>query len=347
MNKNFKKKLRDLASILDVTYEGDGEIEIFGYSGIQEGKKGTITFLADAKFEKYLKNTKASAVIIKKDFKAISADKPVLYSENPYYTFIKVVEIFDPVIHPEQGIHKTAVLEKDVKIGKNVSIGAHVFIGNMTEIEDDSVIYPSAYIGKNCKIGKKSIIYPNVSILDRTSIGNRVTIHSGTVIGSDGFGYINVSGVHKKIPQLGNVVIEDDVEIGSNVSLDRATLEETRICKGTKIDNLVQIAHNVKIGNNTLIISQVGIAGSSEIGSNVILAGQVGVVGHIKIGDYSMIGSQSGVGKSLPNNSRCSGSPAFNHRNWLKSITTFPKIPEMFKRIKNLEEKIAKLDMEK
>jgi UDP-3-O-[3-hydroxymyristoyl] glucosamine N-acyltransferase len=345
--KKFKKKLKDLASLLGVPFEGDGEVEITGYSGIQEGKKGNITFLADAKFDKYLENTKASAIIIKKDYNNPDITIPILRSENPYVTFIKVVELFNPREHPAPGIHQRAVIEKKVEMGMNISIGANAYIGEGTSIGDDSVIYPCAYIGKGCTIGSRVVIYPNVSVLDKTIIGSRVIIHSGTVIGSDGYGYVNVSGIHHKIPQLGRVVIEDDVEIGSNVSVDRATLDETRICKGTKIDNLVQIAHNVKIGQNTLIVSQVGIAGSSEIGNNVILAGQVGVVGHIKIGDNTIIGSQSGVSKTLPPNSRCSGSPAFDHRSWLKSATVFPKISDMLKKLKELEEKVERLEGEK
>ncbi|MBU1626592.1 UDP-3-O-(3-hydroxymyristoyl)glucosamine N-acyltransferase [bacterium] len=342
----INKKVRELADLLGIPFEGDGDVEIYGYSGIQDSKKGTITFLSDKKFEKFLDKTRASAIILQKGKEYPSIKIPKLYSEYPYFTFVKIIELFKPRRHPLPGIHKTAIIEESVHFGNNVSIGAHVFIGEKTSIDDGSIIYPSAFIGRNCKIGKNSIIYPNVSILDETEVGSKVIIHSGTVVGSDGYGYINISGIHEKIPQTGKVVIEDDVEIGSNVSIDRATLDETRICKGTKIDNLVQIAHNVKIGENTLIVSQVGIAGSSEIGKNVILAGQVGVIGHIKIGDNSIIGSQSGIGKSLPPNSRCSGSPAIDHKSWLKSIVTFPKIPDMLKKLNELEERINKLDFE-
>jgi UDP-3-O-[3-hydroxymyristoyl] glucosamine N-acyltransferase len=340
------KTVKELAKLMSITFDGDGEVKISGFSGIQDGKKGTITFLSDKKFEKYLATTKASAIILEKGKEYPTVKIPKLYSQYPYFTFVKIIELFKPRKHPSSGIHPSAVIENGVHLGNNVSIGAHAFIGEGTSIDDESIIYPSVFIGRDCKIGAKSILYPNVSIMDESEIGTYVIIQSGTVIGSDGFGFMNIKGIHEKIPQMGKVVIEDNVEIGSNVSIDRAVLEETRICKGTKIDNLVQIAHNVKIGENSLIVAQVGIAGSSEIGNNVILAGQVGLIGHIKIGDNSIIGAQSGIGKSLPPNSRYSGSPAFDHKSWLRSIITFPKIPDMLKRLNDLEKKINKVDLE-
>jgi len=342
----IKKNVKQLSEFLGIPFAGDGEVEIYGYSGIQDAKEGTITFLADVKFERFLENTRASAIIVGKEFDFQSLDIPILISETPYYSFVKVVELFTPRRELQKGVHPTAVIEKGVELNDNITIGANAFIGEGTEVGQECIIYPTVFIGRNCKIGEKTVIYPNVSVLDDTEIGSNVIIHSGTVIGSDGYGYIKVGEVHKKIPQMGRVIIEDNVEIGSNVSIDRATLDATRICKGTKIDNLVQIAHNVKVGQNTLIISQAGIAGSAEIGNNVILAGQVGVVGHIKIGDNTIVGSQSGVGKSLPPNSRCSGSPVVEHKTWLRATIAFSRLPEMLKRIKELEKRVFKSERE-
>jgi len=338
------KSTGELAEYLGIPCEGDTSIKITGFSGIQDAKPGDITFLSDPKFANYLSTTEASAIIINRETDKSGLNIPVLISENPYLSFVKIVELFTSGRHPAPHIHEKACIAEDARLGIDIFVGANAFIGKNCTLGDGCIIYPSVYIGNNCRIGARTIIYPNASILADTEIGSDVIIHSGTVVGSDGYGFINMNGVHEKIPQVGKVVIEDNVEIGANVTIDRATLDETRICRGTKIDNLVHIAHNVRIGENSLIIAQVGISGSTEIGKNVTLAGQVGLVGHIKIGDGSIIGSQSGVNKSLPPNSIYSGSPAIDHRKWLKMVVSMPKIVDLLKKVKELEKKINELD---
>jgi len=334
-------KLGDIAKLVNGEIYGDTEIEITGVSGILDAAQGDITFISSKKYLKEIGNCKASALIVKEQIKGISI--PQLKVSNPYLAFAKLLEFFyvKPFIHT--GISKSAIISDKAAIGNNVTIFPSVFISDGAFIGDGTIIYPFVYIGENTKIGNNCVIYPNVTIRENVKIGNKVIIHSGSVIGSDGFGYVFDNGVHKKIPQVGGVIIEDDVEIGSNVSIDRATLGNTIIGKGTKIDNLSQIAHNVKIGSNSLIIAQVGIAGSTEIGDYVTLGGQVGVADHTKIESQTMIGAQSGIMGNVPKGIY-SGSPAIPHREWLKAQAIFARLPEMHKKIKELEDKLKELE---
>ncbi len=334
-------KLEDIAKLVNGEIFGDHELEITGVSGILDAKPGDITFISSKKYLKEIGNCKASALIVKEPVEGISISQ--LKVSNPYLAFAKLLEFFyvKPFIH--KGISKSAIISDKATIGNNVTIFPSVFISEGAVIGDETIIYPFVYIGENTKIGNNCLIYPNVTVRENIEIGNKVIIHSGTVIGSDGFGYVFDNGVHNKIPQVGGVIIEDDVEIGSNVSIDRATLGNTIIGKGTKIDNLSQIAHNVKIGSNSLIIAQVGIAGSTEIGDYVTLGGQVGVADHAKIESQTMIGAQSGIMGNVPKGVY-SGSPALPHREWLKAQTIFAKLPEMHKKIKELEDKLKELE---
>jgi UDP-3-O-[3-hydroxymyristoyl] glucosamine N-acyltransferase len=243
-----------------------------------------------------------------------------------------------------QGVHKSALLGKDVKLGKNAALGAYVVVDDGAQIGDNAVIYPGCFIGRQAKIGNNVLIYPNVSIRERVSIGNNVIIHSGTVIGSDGFGFVEVNGKHHKIPQVGTVEICDDVEIGANVTIDRARFDKTVIGRGTKIDNLVQIAHNVVIGENCLIVAQVGISGSTTIGNNVILAGQAGLVGHITVGDKARVTAKSGVIKSIPAGAMFAGYPARPFLENQKSHAHVHNLPKMFDLVKELKKKIESLE---
>lgn len=340
------KTLREIAEFIKGKLQGDPDTLIFGVSGIKEAKEGEITFLANPKYITYLDKTHASAVIVPYDIESIN--KPVICVENPSLAFAKVISLFVSSTgkHP-QGIHPTAVVGKNVKLGKDVCIGAYVVIEDEAEIGDRTVIYPCCYIGYQTKIGKDTLIYSNVSIRERITIGDRVIIHSGTVIGSDGFGFATVEGVHHKIPQIGTVEIGDDVEIGANVTIDRARFDKTVIGKGTKIDNLVHIAHNVIIGENCIIVAQVGISGSTTIGKNVTLAGQVGIVGHISIGDNSIVMAQSGVTKSFPQNSILWGSPAKSADLAKRINACVQNLPRLYKKVSELEKRLMQLEGKK
>ena len=337
------KTLKEIASAINGKIIGDENIIITGVCGIKEAQQGDITFLAHLKYESFLKKTHASAIITSKDIKF--PGKRIVQTENPSLAFTKVISMFMPqhLKHPA-GIHERAVISKDVKLGENVSVGACSVIEDGTSIAEGVVIYPNCYLGRDVKIGKNSLIYPNVTIRESSIIGKNVIIHSGSVIGSDGFGYVEVEGAHHKIPQTGTVVIEDDVEIGANVTIDRARFGKTLIGKGTKIDNLVQIAHNVKVGPNSIIVAQAGISGSTSIGKHTILAGQAGLVGHIDLGDNVIVGAQSGVTKSFPSDTVVLGSPAKPISEQRKIFACISKLPELFNTLKRIKKKVLKDD---
>ncbi|HEC69479.1 MAG TPA: UDP-3-O-(3-hydroxymyristoyl)glucosamine N-acyltransferase [Candidatus Omnitrophica bacterium] len=334
--------LDEIAQLIEGEVVGDPNIVITGISGIKEAKQGDITFLANPKYTPLLKTTQASAIIT--SFEVNNTSKPLIKTANPSLAFAKIVSLVGPnnVRHP-QGIHPTALIAENVKLGKDVAIGAYAIIEEGVVIGDNTIIYGGCFIGHDTKIGKDVLIYPNVSIRERIEIGDRVIIHSGTVIGSDGFGFATVKGVQEKIPQIGTVVIEDDVEIGANVTIDRARFDKTLIGKGTKIDNLVQIAHNVIIGEHSIIVAQAGISGSTVVGKGVILAGQAGVVGHIHIGDGAIVAAQAGVTKSVPPNTKVSGYPAKPHEQAKRVNACVQRLPLAYKRIKELEEEVKKL----
>lgn len=338
----MEKTLKEIASLINGELIGDGNVKINNINGIKEAQQGEITFLANPLYQPLLNETKASAIITSKDIE--SASKPIIRTDNPSLAFSKVISIFrtQQKEKPPEGIDKAALIGKDVSLGKDVTISAYAVIEEGTSIGEGTIIYPHVYIGHNTKIGKFSKIYPNVSIRENSVIGSKVIIHSGTVIGSDGFGFVKVDGVHQKIPQTGIVVIEDEVEIGSNVSIDRARFGKTIIGKGTKIDNLVQIAHNVTIGPNSIIVSQTGISGSVSIGKEVVLAGQVGIVGHVEIGDKVIVAAQSGVSKSIPADSVVLGSPAKPISEEKRILACIRRLPELFKAVKELKDKLVK-----
>lgn len=338
----MKKTLEEIASLIGGELIGDGNIQISSFSGIKEAQEGEITFLANPLYRPLLDETKASCVITSKDVK--SASKPIIRTDNPSLAFSKVISLFKTQQEekPLKGIDKTVLIGKNVTLGKDVAISAYVVIEESSSIGEGTAVYPHVYIGHNTTIGKFTTIYPNVSIRENSVIGNNVIIHSGTVIGSDGFGFVKVNDIHQKIPQTGIVVIEDDVEIGSNVSIDRARFGKTIIGKGAKIDNLVQIAHNVKIGPNSIIASQTGIAGSASLGKDVTLAGQVGIVGHVEIGDNVIVAARSGVTKSIPANSVVLGSPAKPMSEEKKILACIRRLPELFKSVRELKEKLLK-----
>ncbi len=339
----LRKTLNEIAKLIDGKVVGDGDILITGVSGIKEAAEGDITFLANPKYSPLMDKTRAAAIITSID--AQKTSKPVILTENPSLAFAKIISMFmpDDAGHPE-GIDYAVVMGKNVTLGKDVAIGAYVVIGDNVVIGDKTIIYAGCFIGHHSKIGNQTLIYPHVSIRERISIGNRVIIHSGTVIGSDGFGFATIKGSHHKIPQVGTVEIADDVEIGANVTIDRARFDKTVIGRGTKIDNLVQIAHNVVIGENSLIVAQVGISGSTIIGNSVTLAGQAGLVGHITIGDNAIVTAQSGVAKSVPPDTMVSGYPARPFMTTQRVNASLQNLPKLFDLVRELKKKIEELE---
>ncbi len=329
-------KLRELAEKFGCRLVGNGETEITGVAEIHRAGPGQITFLTNPRYKKFLKGTKASAVLTGSEIKGIKI--PQLICEEPYVVFAKLLALFYPEKLPEPQISPKASISKTANIGNNCYVGDFVFIGENTTIGDNCFIFPGVYVGNNCQIGEGTVIFPNVSIYDGTVIGRGVRVHSGTVIGSDGFGYAFSKKEMKiyKVPQRGRVVIEDFVEIGANTTIDRGTIGETLIGEGTKIDNLVQIGHNVKIGKYCFIVSQVGISGSTKIGNFVTLAGKVGVAGHIEVGDNITVGAKSGITKSLKEPGTYAGFPARPYREWRKIQALIDRLPEIYEKVKRL-----------
>jgi UDP-3-O-[3-hydroxymyristoyl] glucosamine N-acyltransferase len=340
----MRKTLKEIAGLIEGEVIGDSSVVITGANGIKEAESGDITFLSNPKYYSFLNSTSASAVITSREI--FETNKPVIRTNNPSLAFTKVISLIkaDAIDHPK-GMPASAILGKNVKLGKNVSLGAYAVVGDNTRIGDNSIVYPGVFIGSDVSLGANTLIYTNVSIREKCIAGNNVIIHSGTVIGSDGFGFVAIEGKHYKIPQVGVVEIGDDVEIGANVTIDRARFGKTFIGAGTKIDNLVQIAHNVTIGKNCLIVAQVGISGSTIIGDNVILAGQVGLVGHITIGDNVIVTAQSGVSKSIPANVIISGSPARPNMENQRIVACTHNLPKLFGLVKKLKKRLEELEL--
>jgi UDP-3-O-[3-hydroxymyristoyl] glucosamine N-acyltransferase len=341
-------KLRDIARFLDATIEGDPEQEISGVSKIEEAGEGAISFLANPKYSRYLASTRASAVIVGQTVKV--EDRPatlpplsLIRMADPYVGFVRVLAKFHPPTPPlPPGIHPTAVIDPSATLGTDVRIGAHAVIGARCRIGDRTMIAQCAVLGDDVHVGDDAIVYSNVSVREGCRIGSRCILQPGAVIGSDGFGFApKPDGSYEKIPQMGNVVIEDDVEIGANTTVDRATLGETRIKKGTKLDNLVQVAHNVVIGENTVMAAQSGISGSTRLGKNVMVGGQVGFTGHIEVADGVKVGAQSGVHHSLTTpKGTYFGTPAYPHREAMRIYGSFPHLPELLATVRDLVKRL-------
>ena len=334
-----------IASLLDATIKGDGQVKVSKPSKIEEGTPGTITFLGNSKYEEYLYTTKASIVILQKDFELrepISATQILV--EDVYQSLSILLNHFGNQGGGPEGISDLAFSE--TSFDASVNIGAFTVIGKNVNIAAGSTIFPQCYIGDNVKIGKDCIIYPGVKIYKDCVIGDRCIIHSNAVIGSDGFGFAPTKdGSYKKIAQVGNVILEDDVEIGALTVVDRGSIGSTRVLKGAKLDNLIQIAHNVEIGSNTVIAAQAGIAGSTKIGNSCRIGGQAGFVGHIEIADGTMVQAQSGVPTSVKEpKTALYGSPAIGYRNYLKSYSLFKKLPDLQQKIQELESKVKALE---
>lgn len=330
-------KLSDIAFLVHGEIVGDPDLDITGVAGILEAGEGDITFFSGERHRKDLSHCRASCIIVREPLD----DLPItqLKVANPHLAYALLLKHFYIKPLKPVGVMKDAFISENATIGEDVSIFPHSYIAEGASIGKGSVIYPFVYVGEKTVIGEQCVIHPHVTVREGITIGNRVIIHAGTVIGSEGFGYVFHEGRHHKIPQIGRVVIGDDVEIGSNVAVDRSTTGDTVIGTGTKIDNLVQIGHNVTIGNNSIIVAQVGIGGSTVIGDYVTLGGQAGVADHTKIESGTMVGAQSGVMGNVVKGVY-SGSPVIPHRDWLKAQAIIAKLPELYKRIKELEEKV-------
>jgi UDP-3-O-[3-hydroxymyristoyl] glucosamine N-acyltransferase len=335
--------LADLAARLGCRLDGDGAIEIARVATLDQAGAGDLTFLANPKYAQAAQQTRASAIILSED--APPAPCAMLRSTHPYRAFADALALLGRNERPPDGVHPTAVVAADARVGRGVSIGAFAVVGAGADIGQRVVLHPHVVIGPGARIGDDSVLHTRVSVRERSVIGSRVVVQDGVVIGSDGYGYVtDPDGVHHKIPQQSVVVIEDDVEIGANTTIDRPAVGETRIGRGSKIDNLVQIAHGVKVGEHVLLVAQVGIAGSTKIGDHVVLAGQVGVVGHITIGDRAQATAQTGISNSVEPGALMSGYPAIDHRDWLKASVAFKNLPDLRRQLKDLQARLDALE---
>jgi len=342
--------LEQVAAILNGSIIGSTDKKVNTISNIEEAKEGSITFLSNPKYEPFIYKTQATAVIVNDDFEPKEELSTTLIKvKNAYSSFTALLEEYQKIISfQKNGIEQPSFILESAEYGENLYLGAFAYLGEKVRVGKNVKIYPQAYIGDNVQIGDNTIIYPGVKIYANCLVGNHCTIQAGAVIGSDGFGFApQEDGTYKTIPQIGNVILKDKVDIGANTTIDCATFDSTIIEKGVKLDNLIQVAHNVEIGENTVIASQTGISGSTKVGKQSILAGQVGLVGHIKIGDHVIIAAQSGVTKNVPDKTTIMGSPAYDKMDYVKSLVIFKKLPEMQKRINALEEKILNLATEK
>ncbi|TMQ53152.1 MAG: UDP-3-O-(3-hydroxymyristoyl)glucosamine N-acyltransferase [Candidatus Eisenbacteria bacterium] len=339
----MKVTLEAVAKAIDGTVVGDGSVEITGVAGIREAREGDLTFLANPRYESYLDQTQASAIIVSENHRSIG--KPLIQNPNPYLAFLKAIRLFaGEAERPCAGVHPTAVVSEEAYVAQDASIGPYVVIERGASIGARAIVHAGCYVGARARLGDEILLYPNVTVREECVLGDRVIVHSGTVVGSDGFGFVRDGDVYRKLPQVGNVVVEDDVEIGANVTIDRATTGTTRIGAGSKIDNLVQIAHNVQVGENCIIVAQVGISGSTVLGDHVVLAGQVGIVGHIEIGDGASVGAQSGVSKSVKAGERMFGYPAMPLRQAKRIEASIRNLPELIQTVRRLKRRVDELE---
>jgi UDP-3-O-[3-hydroxymyristoyl] glucosamine N-acyltransferase len=337
----MKRTLGELAALLQGEVKGPPGLELEGIAAIETAGPREITFISEKRYVRMANSSQAGAFIVGPDLADLP--RPLIIVPHPYLAYARVAALFAPARPRWPGISDQACLGRDLTLGREVSISPLVFIGDRVRLDDGVTIMPGCYLGDEVHVGAGTLIYPNVTILERCQVGQRCIIHSGTVIGADGFGFIPTAAGNEKIPQLGTVVIEDEVEIGANCAIDRGALGETRIGRGGKIDNLVHLAHNVTVGEHSMLVAQVGVSGSTKLGRRVVLAGQVGLVGHIELGDGVRVGAKSGVAHAVPAGQDVSGIPAFSHRQWLQSMALLPKLPELHRRLKRLEQHLAEL----
>ncbi len=338
----MEKSLKELATLLGGKVIGDENAVVSSLGTLDEATEGQITFLANPKYVGKVATTRATAVIVSHG--AERYGRNVIEVKNPYLAFAKLLSLFHVKPIVPRGVMSGAFIGENVSLGEGITVYPGAYVGDGVKLGNGTVLHPGAVLYAGVEVGENTILHANVTVREGCRIGNRVIIHSGVVIGSDGFGYAPDGKGYQKIPQIGIVVIEDDVEIGACTTIDRAALGLTLIRKGTKIDNLVQIAHNCVIGENCIIVSQTGISGSTKLGEHVTIGGQVGIVGHLEIGDNVMVGAKSGVHNSISSGQILSGYPAFPHKEWLRAASTFPKLPELRKAVNTLEKKVQELE---
>ena len=335
---------KQIAEFVGGCVDGDENATINSFAKIEEGHKGAISFLSNPKYLHYIYETQSSIVLINEDVKLEKAVKPTLIRvKNAYESVARLLQLYESMKPKKTGVDALAFVSPKAQMGKNVYIGAFAYIGDGAVIGDDTQIYPNTYIGDGVAIGGGCIIYPHVSIYQGCRLGNNVTIHSGSVIGADGFGFAPNQEGYEKIPQIGVVVIEDNVEIGANTCIDRSTMGQTVIRKGVKLDNLIQVAHNCEIGENTVMSAQVGLAGSTKVGSWCMFGGQVGLAGHITVGDKVFLGAQSGVPSSLKGGQTLIGTPPMEPTKYFKSQAIFRKLPDLYKQLNELQKQVDEL----
>ena len=336
----MKRTLGELAALLDGELKGPPDLVIEGIAPIDQATPREITFIAQRRYARLAGASQAGAFIVAPDLADL--DRPLIIVAHPYLAYARVAAAFAPPLQRWPGVSDQACLGRELKLGRDVSIAPLVFIGDRVRLGDGVTIMPGCFLGDEVQVGAGTLLYPNVTVLERCLVGERCTIHSGTVIGADGFGFVPTPAGNEKIPQLGTVVIADEVEIGANCTIDRGALGETRIGRGVKIDNLVHLAHNVTVGDHSMLVAQVGVSGSTKLGRRVILAGQVGLVGHLELGDGVQVGAQSGVNHSVPAGQTVTGSPARPQKEWLQIMGHLPKLPDLYQRLKRLEERIGR-----
>ncbi len=337
-----------IAQVLNGIVEGDPSVSVNDFSKIEEGKTGSLTFLANPKYTHHIYSTDASIVLVNKDFVAEQPIKATLIRcENAYAALAILLDLVEKSKPQKTGVEAMSFIAESAEVGENVYVGAFSYVSDKAKIGNNSKIYPQVFIGDNVVVGDNTIIYPGVKIYAGCKVGSNCILHSGVVVGSDGFGFApQENGEYKKIPQLGIVIIEDDVEIGANTTIDRAVMDATIIRKGVKLDNLIQVAHNVEIGSNTVMAAQVGISGSTKIGQSCVLGGQIGLGGHITIGDNVSIGAQAGIISNIKSGAQIIGSPAIPVKDFFRSSVIFPKLPDMYKQISQLQKEIEALKKE-
>ena len=339
-------KATDIARFLNGEIIGNEEIKVSNVSKIEEGKPGTLAFLSNMKYENYIYSTKASIVLVNRNFVPKEKIEATLIKvDDAYQAFASLLELYNQAMSTlKTGIEQPSYIDQSAIVGENIYLGAFAYIGKKSKVGNNCKIYPQVYIGDNVTIGDDCIFYAGAKVYANSVIGNRCIIHSGAVIGSDGFGFAPLEdGTYKKIPQIGNTIIEDDVEIGANTTIDCATMGSTIVKKGAKIDNLIQIAHNCEIGENTVMAAQVGLAGSTKVGKNCKFGGQVGLAGHLSIGDNVFIGAQSGVAKSVAGNQIILGSPAIEIKEAIKAITVYKNLPKLREEVIQLQKELNNL----
>lgn len=334
------RKLSDIAARIGLTLHGD-DAEVVGVNTLESAGPDEVSFLANPKYADQLAETRAGAVIVRPEH--AGEVSRALVSDNPYRDFGRVLELFAAPQGSFTGISPLAFIHPDADVAEGATVYPFVYIGPQARVESGATLFPGVYVGEKVRIGKGTTVYPNAVLMAGTQVGDNAILHPGAVLGADGFGFARTPAGVQKIPQVGRVVVGNDVEVGANAAIDRAVLDTTRVGDGTKIDNLAQIGHNVRIGRNSFIVSQVGISGSSTIGDNCTLAGQVGVAGHLHIGDNVTIGPQSGVAKDIPDNVTVGGTPTVDQRTYMRTLALMPRYPELFKRLSQLEKEVKAL----